>query len=236
MTLKIGILQTDSVLDQFQPEFGNYPKMFTDMLLEAADGDAEIVNYDVEHFEYPENIDECDAYVMTGSKKSVYDDEPWIHELVRYVVKLHVAKKKLVGICFGHQLIALALGGKTEPAEIGWRVGVQNCDILVEKDYMQPPQKQLATIASHKDQVTILPKGAELIASYDACPNSMFQIENHILAYQGHPEFSKPYSNALMGFRREILGEAIYQQGIDSLNKEMNSSVLSRWIVNFIES
>ena len=236
MALKIGILQTDSVLDQFQPEFGNYPKMFTDMLLEASQGAAEIINYDVEHFQYPDDIDECDAYVMTGSKKSVYDDEPWIHTLVKYVVKLHAAEKKLVGICFGHQLIALALGGKTEPAKVGWRVGVQSCDILVQKDYMQPPLQQLSTIASHKDQVTSLPESAELIASYGACPNSMFQMGNHILAYQGHPEFSKPYSNALMDYRREILGEAIYQEGVESLTKEMHSTVLSRWIIKFIES
>ena len=80
MTLKIGILQTDSVLDQFQSEFGNYPEMFTDMLLKASDGSAEIINYDVEHFQYPVEIDECDAYIMTGSKLSAYDDEPWIHE------------------------------------------------------------------------------------------------------------------------------------------------------------
>ena len=60
MTLKIGILQTDSVLDQFQSEFGNYPEMFTDMLLKASDGSAEIINYDVEHFQYPVEIDECD--------------------------------------------------------------------------------------------------------------------------------------------------------------------------------
>lgn len=235
MTLKIGILQTDSVLDQFQPEFGNYPEMFTDMLLKASDGSAEIINYDVEHFQYPVEIDECDAYIMTGSKLSAYDDEPWIHELLRYIVRLHEAKKKLVGICFGHQLIALALGGKTEPAKVGWRVGVQSCDILVEKDYMQPPLRRLATIASHKDQVTLLPLNAELIAGYDACPNSMYQIENHIFAYQGHPEFSKPYSNALMDFRREILGEAIYNEGVESLTKEMHSTILSRWIINFIE-
>ena len=120
--MRVGILQADSVLVQFQPDHGNYPGMIAGILGQAATElnlEAEFRNYDVEHGIYPDTIDECDAYVITGSKKSVYDDDPWIDVLKEYTRELHRAEKKLVGLCFGHQLVAEALGGKTLGAELG---------------------------------------------------------------------------------------------------------------------
>jgi len=235
--MKIGVLQVDSVLDELQEEFGNYPDMFENMLEKAASElslNLEIAHFDVEHEIYPARIDECDGYVITGSKKSVYDDEPWIHRFKDYVVELHATKTKLVGICFGHQMIALALGGNTEAANVGWGVGVHASTMVQHKSYMQPPLNSLAVLVSHKDQVTKLPEGAELLSSSEFCPNSMFQVENHILACQGHPEFSKGYSRALMDVREEILGEAVYSNGVGSLKQEIQSEVVARWIVQFI--
>ena len=232
--MKVGVLQADSVLEQFQPEFGDYPVMFQDMLEAAAEGRMEIAHYDVEHGLYPAKITECDGYVITGSKKSVYDDEPWIHKLRQYVVDLHEAKAKLVGICFGHQMVASALGGKTEPAAAGWGVGVHSNQVFVQKNYMQPPVNTIAAIVSHKDQVTQLPEKAELLAGSDFCPNAMFQVEDHILTFQGHPEFCKPYSRALMNMRQEILGDSVYTTGIESLEQEIQGEILAKWIVQFI--
>ena len=137
--MKIGILQADAVLDQFQPEFGDYPAMFQTMLEKAAESvlemNIEVVHFDIEHGTYPDTVDECDGYIITGSKKSVYEDEPWIHRLRDYVGELHNAKAKLVGICFGHQMIALALGGSTEAADVGWGVGVHKSTIVQTSNY-----------------------------------------------------------------------------------------------------
>jgi len=234
--MKIGVLQVDAVLDEFQAEHGNYPDMFQDLLETAARElklSIEIAHYDIEHGNYPANIDECDGYIVTGSKKSVYDDEPWIHRFRDYVVELHAAEAKLVGICFGHQMIALALGGNTEAAGTGWGVGVHTSALIQDKPYMQPPLAHLSAIVSHKDQVTHLPPGAELLSTSDFCPNSMFQIGNHILAFQGHPEFSKDYSRALMDLRKEILGEEVYAKGVESLQQEIHGKVYARWILQF---
>ncbi|MFN3238443.1 MAG: glutamine amidotransferase-related protein [Pseudomonadales bacterium] len=127
--MKIGILKADSVLEQFQPEHGDYPDMFVRRLGDNAPESVEFATYDVEHGVYPNHMDDCDGYVITGSKKSVYDDEDWIRALEAYVVELHEHLKPLIGICFGHQLVAQALGGKTEAAAVGWGVGVHESTI-----------------------------------------------------------------------------------------------------------
>ena len=132
--MKIGILQADSVVDQFQPRHGNYPGMIESILAKAAkhvfDETWQYETYDVEHNQYPETTDACDGYVITGSKKSVYDNEAWIHRLKDYVVTLHTERKRVVGLCFGHQLIADALGGQTRSAEVGWGVGIHRSEVV----------------------------------------------------------------------------------------------------------
>ena len=141
--MNIGVLQADSVREEFQADHGDYPDMFGYMLKRAGllvlGEPIDIANYNVIEDEYPRHLDECDGYIITGSRQSVYDDEPWIHRFREFLTELHAAKKKLVGICFGHQLIAEALGGKTARAKVGWGVGVHRNNIVQMKDFMQPP-------------------------------------------------------------------------------------------------
>lgn len=229
--MRIGILQTDSVMDQFQPEFGDYPGMFRELL--RSEG-VTFADYDVEHGQYPGSMNECDAWLITGSKRSVYDDEDWIARLKDYVAELHEARKKVIGICFGHQLVADALGGKTEPASVGWRVGIIANQVIRQEPFMTPEAPEFNLIFSHKDQVTRLPEGAILLAKSPGCPNAMFRIDEHILAIQGHPEFCKGYSRTLIDFRHETLGEDIYTRGMASLEKNTDEAKVSRWILNFI--
>lgn len=233
--MKIGILKADSVRPEFQSEFGDYPDMFIKLLTEAATMPVSFETYDVEAGQYPAHIDDCDGYLITGSRRSVYEDEPWIVELGKYVVRLHEARTPLIGICFGHQMIALVLGGNTEAAEAGWGVGVHKSRVLRQEPFMDPPQEELQLIVSHKDQVNHLPDGAELLATSEFCPNSMFRIGNHILAFQGHPEFVKGYSEALINMRHEILGEAVASEGLTSLEESTNSSIMARWMLNFLK-
>lgn len=230
----IGILQADSVMQRFQPTHGNYPGMFAEVL-GRVDPNIEFRHYDVEHGEYPEELNECDGYVITGSKMSVYDDESWIQVLLKFVQQLHKHKKKLVGICFGHQLVAEALGGKTQPAAGGWGVGVHENHILIKESFMDPCVEAFALVVSHKDQVSKLPDGAELLASSDFCPNAMFRIDNHILTFQGHPEFTKAYAKDLMEMREEVLGEDKFNAGMNSLSKPHDREIIANWIVRFIK-
>ena len=239
LVMKIGILQADTVLKRFQAEHGDYPEMIISVLSEAASEigmKVEFINYDVEHGIYPDEIDETDAYIITGSKKSVYDDDAWIQRLKKYTQELHAAKKKLVGICFGHQLVADALGGSTHEAPVGWCVGNHENEIVQSSWFMAEENlKFYSLIVSHKDQVFRLPREAKRLASTKDCPNSMYCIGDHILGIQGHPEFSKKYSRDLIEMRRELLGVETYNVGVESLVKSPMRDVVGRWILRFIK-
>ena len=230
--LTLGILQCDSVLEQFKSTFGNYPEMLTRLFIHI-DPSIKIYVYNIQSGQYPANINECDAYITTGSKASVYEQKDWIKIFEDYIRSLHNTRKKLVGICFGHQLIAQALGGKTEAAPQGWGVGVHSYPIINRPPWISSKINAFNLIVSHQDQVVQLPEHAELIAGNDFCPNSAFSVGSHIFTTQGHPEFSKEYSAALMQYRKNILGQTLLQQGLDSLKKPTDHLAFTQWIVNF---
>lgn len=236
--LLIGILQTDSVRPEFRDRHGDYPDMFRALLSraarEAAAGPVAFEEYDVQHGEYPSDPGECDGYVITGSRDSVYDDLPWIARLSDYVRLLHQRRHKLIGVCFGHQLVAQALGGETLAAAGGWAVGVHDSEVMVARPWMQPSSGRFALLSSHQDQVTKLPQEADLLARNSFCPVAAFGIGDHILAIQGHPEFEKPYAEALLRFRRERLGEAVFEAGLASLERPTQQSLIGQWMLAFL--
>ena len=231
--MRIGILNADAVKSEFVSEFGEYPDMFSRLLM-AVDPYNDFVTYEVMRGEYPANTDEVDGYLITGSKLSVYDDVAWINELKEFVRKLHGAKKKLVGICFGHQLIAEALGGKTRQANQGWCVGVHKAKLTVDAAAYGPAGTEFQLLSNHKDQVEKMAIGAELLASTDTCPIAMTQLGRHILTFQGHAEFDKGYALGLLNMRRKILGESVYQTAVDTLPKATDNSQVARWILDFV--
>ena len=233
--MRIGILKTDSVRPEFQREFGDYPAMFRQALATVADAEpVEFRDYDVQHGEYPRDIDECDAYLITGSRDSVYDELPWLEELKSFVKVLDAAQHPLVGICFGHQLIAHELGGETRAAARGWAVGVHEADVIEPAGWMQPFRPSFRLLSSHKDQVVKLPPRARPFAANEFCPHGGFTIDRHIITFQGHPEFVKGYSRALMDARKEILGDEVYSKGVASLDQMIDAPLVARWILNFL--
>ena len=158
--MKIGILNADAVKPEFAAEFGEYPDMFAEVLLAVNPG-LDLVTYEVVQDEYPAHLDEADAYIITGSKLSVYDEVPWVLRLKEFVVELHEAQKTLIGICFGHQMVAEALGGKTSAANVGWCVGVHRIFPTADAASYGLPGGPINLRANHKDQVTQLPPGGK---------------------------------------------------------------------------
>ena len=237
-SIRIGILQTDSVRDEFRSRHGDYPDMFRQVLSAAAQAEdgagIEFVDYDVQHGVYPERLDDCDGYLITGSRESVYDDLPWIAGLEDFVLRLHAERRKLVGICFGHQLVAQALGGETRAADVGWAVGVHCSRLTAPLPWTRQLADEFSILSSHKDQVTRLPEGARLLATNDHCPFAAFSVGDHILKFQGRPGFSKPSAEALMRFREAMLGEDVFARGIASLGEDIQPLLVARWILDFL--
>jgi len=231
--MKLGILKTDAVRPEWVPEFGEYPDMFI-ALLGKLDPTLAFVVYDVEQGQYPEEIDEVDAYLITGSKAGVYEDRPWIASLMEFVRELHRRRKKLVGICFGHQLVAQALGGRTEKFRGGWGVGVHTQRFTELPPWHDQGEPEFDVLVSHQDQVVRVADGARVLAYSDFCRNAVCQVGDHILTFQGHPEFVPGYARELMEFRRNTLGEETYRAGVASLARPSQSERIGRWIVNFL--
>ena len=233
--MKIGILQCDHVLVQFQPVFGDYPEMLATLFAKVAP-DCRFKVYQVQSLEYPQDLNECDAYITTGSRHGVNDDYDWINRLEVFICELDRAKKPLVGICFGHQLMVKALGGIVKKSDKGWGIGVTHNQIVDSKSWMKPYQDRLNLIASHQDQVLCLPKSVKMdvLVSSPFCPYYMLTYGDHFISVQGHPEFTKNYSAALMNFRRKLIPSERIQEGEISLQADVDDQLMAQWIVNFI--
>ncbi len=231
--MKIGILEAEQLNTDIIQKFGSYADM-TQALLWSVDNTLSFQTWSVVRGEYPQDMNECDAYLITGSKASVYDDVPWIRQLENYIVSLSEQRKKLIGICFGHQLIAQALGGAVEKSDKGWGVGIMSSSVLQTRKWMEPEKKGFSLLVSHQDQVVELPPNADCLASSDFCVNSSVQIGNHILTFQGHPEFSVEYARQSMDGRRELIGEQKYQQARASLQQVRDHKIIAAWILSFL--
>ena len=185
----IGILQTGLAPEALAPEMGDYPDMFARLL----DGHGfTFRTYRVVDGELPKVVSECDGWLITGSRHGVYEDHPWIPPLEQFIRDCFAAHVPVVGICFGHQIVAQAMGGKVERFAEGWAVGATDYDFAGEK---------LTLNAWHRDQVTEVPPGARVIASNEFCANAALLYDDRALTVQAHPEFRPAFVDGLMKTR-----------------------------------
>ena len=153
--MKVGLLGCDHVLEKYAHIAGDYPQMFADLFSRHAP-QLQLVNFDVRNGEFPASVDACEAFVCTGSRYSAYDEDDWIQELKNFLRQLRDAEKPFVGICFGHQMMAEALGGKVEKSAHGWGIGVHSLNVIKQERWMQPEQSRCGIQYSHRDQVVRL--------------------------------------------------------------------------------
>ncbi len=231
--MNAAILQCDSVVPELRTQFGDYDDMIKHMF-DSADTGIDFQVFDVQRGEYPENIHYFDFFITTGSKAGAYDGDDWITQLIRFVQHLDEQRKKLIGICFGHQVIAMARGGQVENSSKGWGVGVASNRIIAHPGWTKAGKDELNIIVSHQDQVTRLPTGTRLIVSSDFCPYFVVQWGDHFLSIQGHPEWQRDYSKASMTLRRDILGKDRLESGLASLDIEPDNALFTQWILDFV--
>ena len=231
--MNIGLLGCDDAPERLRHIAGGYREMF-EALLKPHVPALELEWFDVVKGELPATPDTCDAYICTGSRYSVYDEHAWIAALKNYVRQLHAARKPFVGICFGHQILAQALGGEVTPAEQGWGVGIHEMQILEPEPWMQPAQSELKLQYMHADQVQRMPHGSVVLAAAAHCPVAMFRVGETMLGIEGHPEFPSAYVEALVRIREERIGAARAQAALASLATPADDALAARWIANFL--
>lgn len=232
--MRLGILDCDRLDPDLADRFGPvYSEMFIRGFAALAP-ELEFRIWSALDGELPEDLHECDAWLITGSRHDAYSDIPWIQALRAWIRQAHDADVKLAGVCFGHQVIAQALGGEVVKSTKGWGLGVSVHPMLADEPWMAPARDQIRILASHQDQVALLPPGATRLAGNDFCPNFMFLQGNNIVAIQGHPEFSVEYNRALIERRRGLLPDERYQSSLSSLEGEVDSATMMQWLLQFL--
>ena len=231
--LNLGLLLCDDVPKEGQQQYGNYTKMFRSGI-HAVDENIELTAYTAYQEELPEQPQNHDGYIISGSSASVFEDKQWIRNLMAFVRQCYQQNIKVVGICFGHQLIAQALGGETIRSDNGWGFGIHPAKFGKQPHWINDFDSHYKLIVIHQDQVVDLPAGFDTVASNDFCPNSMITDNRLMLGIQGHPEFSKEYCAYRAEARRELIGEDKYQETLSLLeSNETQSGKVLGWVSDF---
>lgn len=238
--MKIAILEAGRTNAAMTPQFGHYPDLFlTFFKSDPRFADFEFAVVPVVDGVLPAAATDYDGYLVTGSKTGVYDDEPWIAPLMAFLREVHAADIPLAGICFGHQVIAHALGGHAAKSPKGWGLGVREFTLQTKPDWIDDADN-LRLIHIHQDQVETLPDGATLVGGTDFCPNGMYFVGNNVFSMQGHPEFTTDYTDALFEARGEVMGEdnvadarTTYAVGDEASHDGLR---VAGWIMNFFQN
>jgi len=231
--MRIGILEAGYVPEDLLDEHGSYPDMFV-RLIGRAEPCFSFRSFQVLDDVFPDSVTDCDGWLVTGSKFGAYEDHAWIRRLETFLADAVAAEVPVVGICFGHQVLAKALGGRVVKSDAGWGVGLHEYRIAGRPGWMDPETGHFTINAMHQDQVVVLPDGASVIASSDFCPNAVLAYGDNAISFQGHPEFERPYAHALIATRRGVLvPEEAADVGIASLAGNADSATVAEWIVRF---
>ena len=236
--MQIGILVTGRVHEDLVPRHGDYAEMF-ERLIGAAAPDFAFRAWYVLDGELPGSVEDCDGWLITGSKHGVYDGLPWIPRLRDFLAQARAAGRPIVGICFGHQILAEALGGAAAKSERGWGVGLRRYRVVRRPGWMADAPDEIAIHAMHQDQVTAIPGDATVLAANDHAPYAMLAYGDperpDAISLQPHPEFSEPYARDLLEVRAGVsFPHETAEAGIASLGAPADNERFARWAVAYL--
>ncbi len=209
---KIGILGVGNPPPKLSANYESYPEMVMGWL---SDLNADFIQYDVLEMEFPTGPELADLWVIPGSRVGAYEDHPWIAPLKAFVCASKEAGVPMLGICFGHQIMAQALGGEVRKSQKGWSLGLQEYKAVNWPEELGVPQ-DMNIQAYHQDQVEEMPPGAIRIAQSDFCEIAGLWYPGFGASVQGHPEFSQTYSVDLIEARRTLFGDDLTDAALAS--------------------
>ncbi|MEO0618796.1 MAG: type 1 glutamine amidotransferase [Pseudomonadota bacterium] len=232
--MRIGIIETGRPPEVLDARHGDYPSMFRN-LLRTVDPDLEFLTRAALDGDVPDDPDEADAWLITGSRHGVYERLDGLLALEGFVRSAVNANVPLVGICFGHQVIASALGGTVVQSDKGWGVGHHAYDVIEHRPWMSAQPDRLEINAVHQDQVIERPPGAEVIARSRFCENAALIYGDCILTMQPHPEFDDAFARDLIDQRLTgLVPDDRLDPARETLGQPLSRDVAASWIVDFL--
>lgn len=227
---RVAIVKTGAPPPALTARHGDYPAMFAALL----GGGYDVETFDAQADEWAD-APAFDAAIITGSPAGVYEPDPWIGRLLDWI-RGAKGQTGLIGVCFGHQAMAQALGGRVEKSDRGWGVGLHRYDVGSTEPWMTPAAATIAIPASHQDQVVEKPAGARTILSSAFTPFAGLAWDDDAISFQGHPEFRPAYAADLTGGRRVQIGAAVTDRALESLTEPDDRALVGEWLRRFIGS
>ncbi len=232
--VRLGVLQAGRVPEEMSGEHADYDQLFVNLLGEN--------EFDYHHWavldgDLPDSIDDADAWLITGSRFGAYEDHDWIPPLEDFIRDVYASDKPMVGICFGHQIIAQALGGKVEKFNGGWSVGrvEYSLDKNVFGEHSADAANQTALLAFHQDQVVQAPEEATTVGSTDFCKHAALLYGNRMLTIQPHPEFYSEFIGGLLVARRDLLPSDVRDTAAATLHDTIVREPIAATLRNFLK-
>ncbi|ODT65731.1 MAG: glutamine amidotransferase [Pelagibacterium sp. SCN 63-23] len=231
--MKITILEVGKVPGPLQHRFSPYADMFRAMLDSSGKPFTQAVISVVDGEAIPDP-DGLEGVLITGSPAGVYEDHAWLEPLRAFIRKAYGHGTPMLGICFGHQIMADALGGDVRKSEKGWGLGRHTYRVTRRPPFMADAPETLSIACSHQDQVITPPSEAEVVLASDFTPNAgLLYRSGRALSFQPHPEFEDDYTMALADLRRGSAPESVVDAAVQSLAGQSDSLLLRRYIGRF---
>lgn len=233
--MKIGVLAAGITPDELIDQHGSYADMIIN-LLNTTDVAFEFEVFDVRLDDFPSDLTQFDGWAISGSRNNVSENLPWMPKLKTLILDAHAAKQPIVGICFGHQIIADAFGGKVDRYEGGWGLGLHTYDLASGYESILGDQKQFSINAVHQDQVIKKPDNSEVLATSSFCKNAGLIYGDLIMTFQAHPEFKMDFEKDLIKVRA---GDAFPMEeshaALASLEgQNTDSQSVANWFAQFL--
>ncbi|MFK7993851.1 MAG: type 1 glutamine amidotransferase [Granulosicoccus sp.] len=226
----LGILQAGRAPEEIIDRYPDYNQLFVNLLGEDS--------FNYRHWAvldnvFPDSVDDADAWLITGSRHGAYEPHTWIPPLEQLIKEIYAKGAPMVGICFGHQIIAQALGGKVEKFSGGWSVG--RVDYKLDPNVFRGCQEQNTPLmAFHQDQVLQLPEGAANAGSSNICQHAAIVYDSRILTIQPHPEFDQTFVGGLLEARGDVLPKDVLELANSTLHEPISQDPIAQTFREFL--
>lgn len=230
--MRIGLLRCDEVGGDRLDRYGGYQKLFTE-LFHDVDAEVVVTDYYVVGGQLPGAPDEQEGWLVSGARSSALDDDPWIADLFDVIRDLDAARAPVIGVCFGHQAVAQALGGEVRYTG-GWNIGVRHAEVVAPSSVTAPVDGGYGITYCHQDQVVDLPARARLTSSTAHCPVASFAVGDHIIGIQGHPEFETDFARDLYTSRLVRIGEEVVADALSTLDGGTDRIAVADWMLRVV--